>query len=69
MKIPYNRKTAGTFGIDELKELNIKTLHAVWQGENLLSIPPRRTRKKIKSSMGSKVGASEKNPRLPPPQK
>ena len=29
MKIPNNRKTVGTFGVDELIELNIKTLYAV----------------------------------------
>ena len=29
MKIPYKRRLAGTFGIDELKKLNTKTLHAV----------------------------------------
>ena len=29
MKIPYKRRLAGTFGIDELKTLNTKTLHAV----------------------------------------
>jgi len=29
MKIPYKRRLAGTFGIDELKEVNTKTLHAV----------------------------------------
>jgi nitroimidazol reductase NimA-like FMN-containing flavoprotein (pyridoxamine 5'-phosphate oxidase superfamily) len=29
MKIQYKRRFAGTFGIDELKELNTKTLNAV----------------------------------------
>jgi len=29
MKIPYRSRLAGTFGIDELKQLNIKALHAV----------------------------------------
>lgn len=29
MKIPYKSRLAGTFGIDELKQLNIKALHAV----------------------------------------
>jgi len=29
MKIPNNRKKVGTFGVDELIELNIKTLYAV----------------------------------------
>jgi len=28
MKIQYKRKMSGTFGIDELKKLNTKTLHA-----------------------------------------
>jgi len=36
MKIPYKRRLPGTFGIDELKKLNTKTLHAVLAmiGEN-----------------------------------
>jgi len=29
MKIQYKRRFAGTFGIDELKELNTKSLNAV----------------------------------------
>ena len=29
MKIPYKSRLAGTFGIDELKKLNTKALHAV----------------------------------------
>src|SRR5512143_1590564 len=29
MKLPSKRKIAGTFGIDELKKLNSRTLHAV----------------------------------------